>query len=219
MALVQRSLKRMLKAACAVAGMTLVVRVADIDGRDLQRRGWKCAVPWSSGVAVSACSMRDQAMRRVVGEMRIGGMALHAVTVSEPVHAAAPADLDHVAERLGAGRLADDAGIEPLAARRQPVEQLARAVDRDRLLVAGDEQADRAAEVRRRAREERARTAATKAAIAPFMSAAPRPIEHAVARSRRRTDRRDQAARVARRHDVGMAGEAEIAARPCPSRA
>ena len=93
----------------------------------------------------------------------------------EAVEAAAPADLDHVAELLGAGRLADDAGIEPLALGREPVEQLARAVDRVGFLVAGDEEADRAAEILAARGEEARRTPATKAASAPFMSAAPRP--------------------------------------------
>ena len=55
---------------------------------------------------------RDEPMRRIVGEMRVGGMALHAVHREPAGHAAAPADLDHVAERLRAGRLADEAGVE-----------------------------------------------------------------------------------------------------------
>ena len=66
---------------------------------------------------VSAVQQRDEAMRGIVGEMRIGDMALHALDREPAGHAAAPADLDHVAERAGAGRLADDAGVERLAAR------------------------------------------------------------------------------------------------------
>src|SRR6185437_12451832 len=61
-------------------------------------------------------------------------------------HAAAPADLDHVAQKLGAGRLADEARVEALAALREPVQHLAGAVDRRPLLIPGDQQAERAGE-------------------------------------------------------------------------
>ena len=56
--------------------------------------------------------MRDQPVHRVVGEMRIGGVALRAAHGELRVQRAAPADLDHVAERGRVGRLADDAGVE-----------------------------------------------------------------------------------------------------------
>ena len=46
----------------------------------------------------SARAARDEPMRRIVGEMRIGDMALHALDDEPAGHAAAPADLDHVAE-------------------------------------------------------------------------------------------------------------------------
>ena len=59
---------------------------------------------------------RDETVRRIVGEMRIGGMALHAMHGQPTGQAAAPADLDHVAEHGGAGRLADEAGVEGLIA-------------------------------------------------------------------------------------------------------
>ena len=58
-----------------------------------------------------------------------------------PDKRAAPADLDHVAERFGIGRLADDRGIPCLALGRRPFEQLCRAVDRRPFLVAGDQAA------------------------------------------------------------------------------
>src|SRR5690348_5753311 len=86
-------------------------------------------------------------MRGIVGQMRIGGVALNAGDGQKSVEAAAPADLHHVAELFGAGGLADDAEIETLAALRRPIEQLPRAVDRRRLFVAGDEEADRAVEI------------------------------------------------------------------------
>ena len=69
-------------------------------------------------------------------------------------------------------RLADDAMIEAFALVLQPGENLARAVDRVAFLVAGDEQRDRALE---RAFARCRAAAAAKAAMADFMSAAPRP--------------------------------------------
>ena len=56
-----------------------------------------------------------QAMHRIVGELRIGGVALHAVHDELAGEAAAPADLDHVAQALRIGRLADQTGIERFA--------------------------------------------------------------------------------------------------------
>ena len=57
---------------------------------------------------------------------------------------AAPADLDGVAQRFAVARLAQNAVIELFAVLRRPVEQLGRAVDGDALLVAGDQERDRA---------------------------------------------------------------------------
>ncbi len=81
---------------------------------------------------------------RIVGQMRIGGMALHAAHRDDARQRAAAADLDHVAERVGVGRLADQRGIPALALAGRPFEQLRRAVDGGSLLVAGDQQRDRA---------------------------------------------------------------------------
>ncbi len=104
------------------------------------------------GAAVELCrgqrmQHRDQAMRGVVGKMRVGGMTLDAMDREPASHAAAPADLDHVAQRLRAGRLADEASINGLVAALEPIEHLAGAVDRRSFLVSGDQQADRAGEV------------------------------------------------------------------------
>ena len=148
--------------------------------------------------------------------MRIGGVALRAVHGQRAGEAAAAADLDHVAERRGIGRLADDAGVEPLAARLQPVEHLARAVDRDALLVAGDEEADRAAEIRP-ARGEEARHRGGEAGDGALHVGGAAAAQHAVDDAA--GEGRDRPARgLAGRHHVGVAGEAEIApaiAEPC----
>ena len=150
----------------------------------------------------------QQPADRVVGEMRIGHVALLAVDGQPAGERAAPADLDHVAEPVRVRRFAEDAMVEALAARLRPIEQLHGAVDGRSFLVAGDEEADGAREVRivpqdrrapppscRRSRpscpRRRARAARPhrwfrrrgRAARAPRLPAAPRPC------GRRRADR------------------------------
>src|SRR6185437_15549855 len=78
--------------------------------------------------------------------MGIGGMALTAADRDPPVERAAPAVLDRVADRFDGGRFAEHAMVETLAFGERPVDQLDRAVDRRTLLVAGEEEADRAVE-------------------------------------------------------------------------
>ena len=41
--------------------------------------GWKCSLPWSQRRAVELGQRRREAVHRVVGELRIGDVALHAV--------------------------------------------------------------------------------------------------------------------------------------------
>src|SRR5204863_4762913 len=76
--------------------------------------------------------------------MRVGDMTLHAADREAPRHAAAAADLDHVAELGRRGRLADDAVVERLAARLQPLQHFFCAVDRNPFFIAGDQETDRA---------------------------------------------------------------------------
>jgi hypothetical protein len=71
-------------------------------------------------------------------------MPLDAAHGQPPRERTAPPDLDRVAEPLRVGRLADQAGIRGLAPLGQPSEHLARAIDRRALLVAGNQEADRA---------------------------------------------------------------------------
>ena len=101
----------------------------------------------SSGSA-GAREQAHHAGDRIVGEMRIGHVALLALDDDPARQRAAPADLDHVAELVRVGRLAEDAMVEALAARLRPFEELDRAVDRRPLLVPRDQEADGALEVR-----------------------------------------------------------------------
>ena len=110
-----------------------------------------------------------QLRHRIVGAVRVGDVALHAGHRDPHVDRAAPADLDDVAEPRLRGRLADQDHVGPDAALRHPLHQRRRAVGRRAFLVAGDDQAERAGMLGTSAQ------AATKAAIPPFMSTAPRP--------------------------------------------
>ncbi len=107
--------------------------VADVDGGDLQRRRLEMRGAFIERARRHRVQHGDEAMRRVIGKMRVGGMALDAMHREEAVHAAAPADLNHVAQHFGIGRLADDAGVERLAPRPDPLQELLGAVDRRRL--------------------------------------------------------------------------------------
>ena len=81
----------------------------------------------------------------IVGEMRIGRMPLLAVHDHLGIEIAAPADLDLVAHHLGACRLAHETAVHHLAPGFHPLQHLDGAVDAGALLVAGDEEGDRAA--------------------------------------------------------------------------
>ncbi len=87
---------------------------------------------------------RDQ-VDRVLRQLRIGDVALHAEDAQLAAEGAAAAVLDRVAEALDRGRLADDAVVEADAALDQPVADPRRAVDRRPFLVAGDQQRHAAA--------------------------------------------------------------------------
>ena len=135
--------------------------------------GGKYALPSSHRVAASSASAGADEMNRIARELRIRDVALHALDGQRAGQRAAPAVLDHVAQRVDRRRLADDAIVDALAARGQLLDDLHRAVDRRTFLVGRDEQRDRAGRVRMRG-DERS-IAVTNAASEPFMSAAPRP--------------------------------------------
>src|SRR6185312_4436820 len=81
---------------------------------------------------------------RVFRALRISNMALLAGDDQMAIERAAPADLDGVAKFFLIAWLAEDAVVESLAALGGPGEKLRGAVDRDALLVAGDQERDRA---------------------------------------------------------------------------
>src|SRR6185312_2487092 len=138
--------------------------------------------------------------------MGIGGMALTAADRDPPVERAAPAVLDGVADGLDRRRLAEHAMVETLAFGPRPVEEPDRAVDRRAFLVAGEEEADRAVE--RASLDEAQGGGDGRGDPALHVAGAAAP-ELAVGDFAR--ERVEPPARlIARRHDVGVAGEGEI---------
>ena len=148
----------------------------------------------------------EQSRDRIVGALGIGDMALNAAHREVAGQRTAPPDLQGVAEPLRIGRLADQAGIELLAAPDEPVEHLARAVDRRTFLVAGDQAADRPG---RPMLLEKTRGCGDEAGDRALHVDRATPVQHAV--DDLAGERIDApAGEIARRHDVGVTGKAEI---------
>src|SRR6516162_5573910 len=117
--------------------------VADVDRREFQMRRRKVFVAFVERRLQS----RDQAYKswnRIIGTLRVRNMALAAGDDQGAVERTAASDLDRVANDLEIARFAENAMIEALAAVTRPLEKLDRAVDRNALLIAGDEERDRA---------------------------------------------------------------------------
>ena len=132
------------EAGAGLAGNEIDGRIADVDRGEfeIRRRELRAAVVERR---LQRGDQGDQTADRIVGAIRIGDVALPAGDDQRAVERAAPAGLDGVAEYFHIARLAEDAVVELFAALGRPLQQLDGAVDRDALLVAGDEQRDRAA--------------------------------------------------------------------------
>ncbi len=83
-------------------------------------------------------------VNRIVRELRIRDVPLHAVHREPPAQAPPAADLDGVAEQALARRLSHQAPVDGLVAAAQHLDHAASAVDRGSLLVAGDQKRDAA---------------------------------------------------------------------------
>ncbi len=134
-------------------------------------------------------------------------MALDAVDGEPRRDTAAPADLDHLAQALRIGRLADQAGIQRLALFLQPLQHPDRAVDRRAFLVAGDQQADGTVEFATLGQE--SRDGRDKGADSALHIRRAPAVENAV-RDLGPEGRLAPAGRFADRDHVDMAREAEI---------
>jgi len=115
-----------------------------------------------------------KAAHRIVGAFRIGDVALFAADHECAVERTPAADLDGVTDGGGIARLAQHTMVEFLAALGRPLQELDGTVPADALLVAGDEEGDRAFGVPPRV----ARWSSAAAMVTgdpAFMSTAPRP--------------------------------------------
>src|SRR3984893_14786732 len=139
-------------------------------------------------------------------------MALDAIDVKRAGLRAAAADLDAIAELLDIAGLTQHAVVEFLAARRDPLQQLNRAVAGNVFLVAGDQKRDRALAIFPRLAAmggeiiQHRRDAAGNPALHVHGAA---PVQEPIlylARERAMGPR----ALVARRHHVGMSGKADV---------
>ena len=146
-----------------------------------------------------------QGAHGIIGEMRIGDVALLADEPEPSRQRAAAAVLDRVAERRDAGGLAEHAMVDALAARPQQLDEADRAVDRRAFLVAGQKESDRAFAGARRRKAQGGGERGGDAALHVGRAAPPQ-----LALGDFRAERVMAPARnVAGRHDVGVAGEGE----------
>ena len=191
-----------------LAGNEVDGLVADIDRGEFQVRGIEVLAALVER-RLQRGDQRDQPADRIVGAIGIGDVALTAQHHERAVERAAAAGLDGVADDFDIARLAENAVVECLAALGRPLQKLDRAVDGDALLVAGDQERERA--VFRPAaigREmiERGGDETGNAALHIDRAAAVKLVAGDFAGERRVMPGRF----VAGRHHIGMAGEYEI---------
>src|SRR5690606_4306356 len=88
---------------------------------------------------------RSELVDRILRELRIGDVPLHAVHGEPGAERAAAPDLDGVPDRLLARGLADDAPVDTLVARGERFDDAPGAIDGRSLFVARDEESERPA--------------------------------------------------------------------------
>ena len=145
--------------------------IADLDVGDFEVGGLEpviavVEVPAASADRGCATSRRH----RIVGEVRVGDMALRAGHLDPGIDRSAPADLDRVAEPRVGGRLADQAR-GPAGCPRSAIQSMIARVP----WMAGPSSSPVISRLSVPAWPCTRSAAAMKAAIAPFMSTAPRP--------------------------------------------
>ncbi len=180
--------------------------VADIDRGHLQAGWFELRGALIQPRARKLAQSRDERMHGIIRAVRVGHMALRAEHFYRCVQAAAPPDLDHLAQKAGICRLAHQTKIRDLTVFRHPLQDTDGAVQGRPLLVAGDQQADRAA---RRPRLQMGGGGGGKGGDRTLHVAGAAPIENAVFDHPRKWFVRPGAAGG---HHVGMAGKAEMRA-------
>src|ERR1700731_4441659 len=154
---------------------------------------------------------RRERMHRILGELRVGDMPLHAMDGEAAAERAATTHLDGVADRGFARGLTYHAPIEALAPLAQQLRHTARPIDRRALLITRDQKCNRPLVIRMRPDEllgggDHRR----KSALHVGRAAA---VQHAVADLRRKRIAVPLLQRTAGHH-VGVSGEAEHRSHP-----
>ena len=198
--------KRTLKRALSSPGMTFGAPVPALMFETWKLVGGKYSLPLSQTRAASSASAGATRVHRVVGEVRIGDVTLDAVHGELARERAAPADLDRVAERVGAAGLADHAPVDLLAARFERFHHAPRAVDRRAFLVARQQERERAAVIGMRGDKALAGGHHRRESTLHVGGAAA--VQDAVAHDRVERIGLPFFARAGR-HDVGVTGEAQ----------
>jgi hypothetical protein len=120
-----------------------------VDVADLPGRGREKGVAFVPGGGGKFGERGQRLVDGVARELRVGHVALDAAHRELATERAAAAVFDHVAAALHRGGLADDAPVEPLAARAQVLDHDLGAIDRRAFLVAREQQGDLQMRLRR----------------------------------------------------------------------
>ena len=185
--------------------------VADIDAGDLQARGLEVLAAGIERLLGEAPEHGQKARDGIVGKVGIRDVALRAGDGQRCVEAAAAPDLGHLAEPRRVGRLADQAGIDDLAAPAHPLEHLDRTVHGRAFLIARDQQAERAGKRAAAAAKEAGR-GGDKARDRPLHVGRAAPIKRLIHDLGGEGIDAPALAR-AHGHDVGVPGEAKVGRR------
>ena len=155
-------------------------------------------------------------MDRILRQVRIGDVALHATDDERPGKRAAAAVFDHVAQSIDRRRFADNAVVERLACGAEFVDDTHRAVDRRTFLVGSDEQRNRSTMACVQGRESFDRN--DECGQRRLHVGGTAPVEKPVAHRRHKRIRMPRLERTGRHH-VGVSCEADQGTRvaePCP---
>ena len=106
--------------------------------------GWKCSVPRSQHAADQLGERRRQGVHRVLRQLRVGDVPLHAVYREATAQGAAPPTLTVSPSARSLEGSPDQAPVDALAALAQVLHHGLGAIDRGAFLVRGDQEGDRA---------------------------------------------------------------------------
>ena len=181
-------------------------RIADVQRGQLQIGRLKGLIAVVQPVVGQTGDQPGQDRDRIGRPVRIGDMALLAVDPDPGVERSAPADLDHVTQRMLRGRLADHAGVDDLTLGHQGLNDPFGAVQGRALLVAGDQEGQAAGNLALRQDLRDRRHPGRDAALHVDRAAA---IEDAVLHLGLERARGPGLGRTGRHH-IGVAGETEV---------